>query len=111
MNVGETNDLHKLLSWLTGTPSAPATSEQARDAAARLADRARRKHMAGPTGDEIRDRWPSSSPSEAERLRARVAELEDDAATLSALRAAGVDNWDGYDYAMELRREREEADE
>lgn len=29
-------------------------------------------------------------------------DLHDDAAKLSALESAGVDNWSGYDYAMEL---------
>lgn len=29
-------------------------------------------------------------------------ELKDDARFLNALRAAGVDNWDGYSYALEL---------
>jgi hypothetical protein len=38
---------------------------------------------------------------EVRRLRAQVAELEDDAALLSALQAAGVDNWEGYDDARE----------
>ena len=35
--------------------------------------------------------------------------LLEDSLWLSALRAAGVDNWDGYDYAMELLREWEEV--
>jgi hypothetical protein len=35
------------------------------------------------------------------RLRARVGELLQDAATLAALYAGGVDNWDGYDAALE----------
>jgi len=38
---------------------------------------------------------------EVRRLRAQVAELEDDASLLSALQAAGVDNWEGYDDALE----------
>lgn len=33
------------------------------------------------------------------------ASLKDDQDFLLALQGAGVDNWDGYDYAMELRRE------
>ncbi|WP_037805017.1 hypothetical protein [Streptomyces sp. NRRL F-5135] len=37
-----------------------------------------------------------------ETLRARVAELEKDAAFLRALEAAGVDNWEGYDDACEI---------
>lgn len=39
--------------------------------------------------------------SEYERLQ--EAEWE-----LSCLEAAGVDNWSGYDYAMELKREEDE---
>ncbi len=39
--------------------------------------------------------------AENDRLRARVAELEKDSATLNALYAAGVDNWDGYSDAMQ----------
>lgn len=40
--------------------------------------------------------------SEVEKLRARVAELEQRDRWLSALEAAGVDNWEGYDHAIEL---------
>lgn len=40
---------------------------------------------------------------EAEQLRKRVAELEERDTWLSALEAAGVDNWQGIDYARELR--------
>lgn len=36
---------------------------------------------------------------------ADLEELREDSAKLSALEAAGVDNWSGYDYAMELHRE------
>jgi hypothetical protein len=39
--------------------------------------------------------------AEIRRLRARVTELEDDASLLTALQAAGVDNWEGYDDALE----------
>ncbi|MCX4809040.1 hypothetical protein OG601_47095 [Streptomyces sp. NBC_01239] len=38
---------------------------------------------------------------ERDKARAHVAELESDAALLSALQAAGVDNWEGYDDALE----------
>jgi hypothetical protein len=38
---------------------------------------------------------------ERERLLKRVAELESDSATLAALEAAGVDNWEGYSNAFE----------
>lgn len=39
---------------------------------------------------------------EAAKLRARIAELEKRDAWLSALEAAGVDNWEGWDHAVEL---------
>ena len=39
--------------------------------------------------------------AEVRRLNARVAELEEDGNLLSALQAAGVDNWEGYDDAIE----------
>jgi hypothetical protein len=39
--------------------------------------------------------------AEVRRLREAAAGLEDDAALLSALQAAGVDNWEGYDDALE----------
>jgi hypothetical protein len=39
--------------------------------------------------------------AEVRRLAARVTELEADSAFLSALEAAGVDNWEGYDDARE----------
>lgn len=39
---------------------------------------------------------------EAAKLRARVAELEERDAWLSALEAAGVDNWEGFDVAREV---------
>jgi hypothetical protein len=32
---------------------------------------------------------------------AELEELEEDARFLNALRRAGVDNWDGYDYAID----------
>ena len=35
-------------------------------------------------------------------------QLLEDSSWLSALRGAGVDNWEGYDYAMEILREWEE---
>lgn len=37
---------------------------------------------------------------EIERLRARVAELEEDSKKLARLEAAGVDNWEGYSNAF-----------
>ena len=38
----------------------------------------------------------------------RYEQLLEDSLWLPALRGAGVDNWEGYDYAMELLREWEE---
>jgi hypothetical protein len=38
---------------------------------------------------------------EVQRLRKLVADLEQDSATLAALEAAGVDNWEGYSDAMQ----------
>lgn len=43
---------------------------------------------------------PIDYKAEVERLRARVAELEEDSQILNKLRAAGVDNWDGYEIAL-----------
>jgi hypothetical protein len=37
------------------------------------------------------------------RLQERVAGMEDDVTTLRALHAAGVDGWEGYEGALELR--------
>ena len=42
-----------------------------------------------------------SDDGEAEKLRQRVAELEERDALLSSLEAFGVDNWDGYDEAAQ----------
>lgn len=39
------------------------------------------------------------------------AELQESARILQALRTAGVDNWEGYEHAMQLLREEDEADE
>jgi hypothetical protein len=39
--------------------------------------------------------------AEVRRLTDRVTELENDSAMLSALYAAGVDSWDGYDEARD----------
>ncbi|GAA3172464.1 hypothetical protein [Nonomuraea salmonea] len=43
--------------------------------------------------------------AEIDRLKGRIDAMEDDCTLLSALQAAGVDNWDGYGYAHELMRE------
>jgi hypothetical protein len=38
----------------------------------------------------------------------RFKELTDAEATLNALEAAGVDNWEGYDHAMDILNETED---
>lgn len=40
-------------------------------------------------------------------LEAQIVEQEKDSRELRALYAAGVDNWEGYDYALELMDERD----
>ena len=40
--------------------------------------------------------------AEVERLTNKVESMENDIIFLKALRAAGVDNWDGYDIAIDL---------
>ena len=39
-----------------------------------------------------------------EILKTEYDELKEDQQTLRALQIAGVDGWDGYDYAMEVKR-------
>lgn len=51
---------------------------------------------AGPTTD-------ATSDDETQQLRARLAELEERDAWLSALEAAGVDNWEGWQAAQAIR--------
>ncbi|MGA6223519.1 hypothetical protein ACPESV_24680 [Streptomyces umbrinus] len=43
-----------------------------------------------------------SGDDDTAKLRARIAELEERDSWLSALEAAGVDNWEGWDHAVEL---------
>jgi DNA polymerase III subunit epsilon len=40
-----------------------------------------------------------------DKLRERIEDMEEDVHMLNCLEGAGVDNWSGYDYAMELMRE------
>ena len=40
-----------------------------------------------------------------------IEQLEEDSQTLSALQAAGVDNWEGYDIAMDMLEEWNNEDE
>ncbi len=46
-----------------------------------------------------------------ELTEAEYEDLREDAAFLDALRSAGVDNWDGYDYACSLFNGEEDDDE
>lgn len=41
-----------------------------------------------------------------EALEKKVASMEEEVAWLGDLENAGVDNWQGYDFAIQLRRER-----
>jgi hypothetical protein len=50
-------------------------------------------------------RWYCCAIVERDRARARVEELEKSEMKLLALEGAGVDNWEGYDDAMEMMRE------
>ncbi|MFJ2110604.1 hypothetical protein ACIOEX_01525 [Streptomyces sp. NPDC087850] len=68
--------------------------------------RARLSAMFTPRSDvdqaEFERRVDAAVAEETAALRARIAELEKDAAFLSALEAAGVHNWEGYDNACEI---------
>jgi hypothetical protein len=44
----------------------------------------------------------SSNPTHRDNLLACLDELITDQRFLSCLRSAGVDNWEGYDYASEM---------
>lgn len=61
MNIGEANDLNTVLRYVLNLPditrSVPA-DDKARDAAARLADKAHKGIMAGLTGDDVVAAWP-----------------------------------------------------
>lgn len=59
MNIGEANDTNMLLRWLLADQPSAALTEQAKKAAARLGDRARRRLIAGPGGDEVLAKWPA----------------------------------------------------
>lgn len=39
------------------------------------------------------------------KLEKQVAEMQEDCDLLYALQAAGVDNWEGYEFAMEILHE------
>lgn len=54
-----------------------------------------------PDDDELIE-WMNDAEKKIYELEAKVKELEDDSKFLDCLRASGVDNWDGYDYAQEM---------
>lgn len=64
MNIGEADDTIMLLRWLTGDQANEALTEKAKAAAARLADRSRRRIMAGIGGEEVLAKWPAYAKSE-----------------------------------------------
>lgn len=64
MNIGEADDTIMLLRWLTSDQANEALTEKAKAAAARLADRSRRRIMAGIGGEEVLANWPAYAESE-----------------------------------------------
>jgi membrane protein involved in colicin uptake len=75
--------------------------------ASREVDRnALRVYMAVADAEQraLADSWAKSvaaADAKIRSLQARVAEMEPDVDLLEALRAYGVDNWDGYDEAIQ----------
>ena len=63
------------------------------------------RKQANNIGANVADMEGNSIRENLETLAAEVQALEEDAKFLSALRAAGVDNWDGYDYAFDILEE------
>lgn len=43
-----------------------------------------------------------------EELETEFFSLQDDSILLNALQCAGVDNWEGYDYALEMVEDKDE---
>lgn len=110
MNKSEATNVNLLLRWVTGTVPAHWNIPEQRMLAAfeMLAERAYAALGTGMRGKELAERWPKQAPTEllaeVERLASRVAEQEEDSALLAALRAVGVDNWDGYELAFDTLR-------
>lgn len=69
---------------------------------AAIAQAWREGRLAGAVPAAIAPAAIESGDGEAAKLRARIAELEARDSWLSALEAAGVDNWEGWDHAVEL---------
>jgi hypothetical protein len=68
-----------------------------------IADAWRAGRLAGAVPPALAAGPSAPSDDDTAKLRARVAELEERDAWLSALEAAGVDNWQGIDVAREMR--------
>ncbi|MBB2914895.1 hypothetical protein FHS43_006207 [Streptosporangium becharense] len=65
MNVTEATEWNKVLRWILGTTALeeePVGDDEAMEAAAALADRARRTLGAGPTAAEVRSMWLQRLP-------------------------------------------------
>lgn len=78
MNVGESNDIAALLSWITDRPRATgavASTAEALEAAERLAERAYQTQMAGVRAEDVRRLWPvrdESAHAELVKLRGKA---------------------------------------
>ncbi|NUP15430.1 MAG: hypothetical protein HOZ81_04865 [Streptomyces sp.] len=59
--------------------------------------------------DRLLDAYDAEVAAELASLRARVNALQEDAELLSALDAAGVDSWEGYDGAVSAARQATEG--
>lgn len=69
---------------------------------AAIAQAWREGRLAGAVPSAIAPAAIESGDADVAKLQARIAELEERDAWLSALEAAGVDNWEGWDHAVEL---------
>lgn len=64
------------------------------------------QHVAAQGGEKLqRTLAPASADSKVTIDRAEYERLVEDSNLLSALRAAGVDNWEGWDHAIEILQE------
>jgi len=60
------------------------------------------RKQANSIGANVADMNGESISDRLNELATKVEKLEGDARFLDCLQAAGVDNWDGYDYAHEM---------
>lgn len=69
LTVGESHDVLRLLDWILGLEpegrglSRPPTPDEARECAARLADKAHKALMAGRDGARVRRDWDRVGPT------------------------------------------------